>query len=458
MKVTLNGVEQAITNQQLYELAAKGLIGPNTIIHVNGKPFPAGQAKGIVFGPPTGAASTSVPSASPSDGQDFELPKRSEVQKQHDLIVKERNIREQQAALERQKQEMQDRALDYRLVAERQRFFISCFGFSICFYFMAVLLPPAIAIAFLFRIGAIIPLVLLLESLKYGTFTRPFLIVGHFIPLVGLVIDLVIISQTTNALKTAGYHVGLFGPDMKQFGQSNEKGRNTFRNFAIVAASVFVICILFAGFNIVRENSRRTHVGRGSVTAPAPRLESSIPMDEIALIRKEAVEGDATAQNNLGVRYFEGDGVPQDYQEAVKWFQKAAEKEYPMGQFHLAICYENGHGVEKDLKEAANWFRKAAEQDNEYAQYRLASCYEEGNGVEEDFVEAMKWYRKVAERDSSEPIVVQAQYVLGVGYYEGIGVMEDEVEAKKWLEKAAKGGNQDAVELLKEGFDDEEPK
>lgn len=68
MKITFNGVEQTITNQQLYDLAAKGLIGPNTIVHVNGKPFPAGQAKGIVFGPPQNVTGQAPPA------NDFALP------------------------------------------------------------------------------------------------------------------------------------------------------------------------------------------------------------------------------------------------------------------------------------------------------------------------------------------------------------------------------------------------
>jgi len=39
-----------------------------------------------------------------------------------------------------------------------------------------------------------------------------------------------------------------------------------------------------------------------------------------------AEQGDAEAQYNLGVRYANGEGVPEDYKEAVKWFRKAAEQ------------------------------------------------------------------------------------------------------------------------------------
>ncbi len=41
--------------------------------------------------------------------------------------------------------------------------------------------------------------------------------------------------------------------------------------------------------------------------------------------RPLAKQGNAKAQNNLGVMYYNGQGVPQDYAEAVKWWRKAAE-------------------------------------------------------------------------------------------------------------------------------------
>lgn len=31
--------------------------------------------------------------------------------------------------------------------------------------------------------------------------------------------------------------------------------------------------------------------------------------------------GNVVRQNNLGIMYFNGDGVPQDYVEAVKWYR-----------------------------------------------------------------------------------------------------------------------------------------
>ena len=43
-------------------------------------------------------------------------------------------------------------------------------------------------------------------------------------------------------------------------------------------------------------------------------------------IRKAAEQGNADAQFNLGLMYFEGEEVSQDDAEAVEWWRKAAEQ------------------------------------------------------------------------------------------------------------------------------------
>ena len=39
-----------------------------------------------------------------------------------------------------------------------------------------------------------------------------------------------------------------------------------------------------------------------------------------------AEAGDAVAQYNLGIMYYNGKGVPQDYAEAVKWYRLTADQ------------------------------------------------------------------------------------------------------------------------------------
>ena len=96
--------------------------------------------------------------------------------------------------------------------------------------------------------------------------------------------------------------------------------------------------------------------------------------------------------------------------------------------------YSNGEGVPKDETEAMRWCRKAAEQGNAKAQTALGYAYHSGEGVSKDDAEAARWLRKAAEQGDE-----QAQYDLGLAYSNGWGVPTDEVEAYFWLNLGASG-------------------
>ena len=61
-----------------------------------------------------------------------------------------------------------------------------------------------------------------------------------------------------------------------------------------------------------------------------------------------AEEGDPMAQYELGIMYQNGEGVPQNYSKAVKWFRKSAEKGDAAAQLSLARIYDKGHGVQQN--------------------------------------------------------------------------------------------------------------
>lgn len=82
----------------------------------------------------------------------------------------------------------------------------------------------------------------------------------------------------------------------------------------------------------------------------------------------KANNGDKYAQNNLGYCYGHGQGVRQDYVEAVKWYRRSAEQGCDTAQYNLGICYEYGQGVQQNYVEAVKWYRKSAEQGNAGAQ------------------------------------------------------------------------------------------
>ena len=73
-------------------------------------------------------------------------------------------------------------------------------------------------------------------------------------------------------------------------------------------------------------------------------------------LRRRAEQGDAEAQFSLGFRYGEGEGVPEDRQEALKWWRKAAEQGHAMAQYSLGVSYEIGEGVAQGSAETVKWW------------------------------------------------------------------------------------------------------
>ncbi len=80
--------------------------------------------------------------------------------------------------------------------------------------------------------------------------------------------------------------------------------------------------------------------------------------------RPLAEQGNLYAQNNLGVMYAQGLGVPQDFAAAAKWFRRAAQQGEAYAQNNLGYLYAEGLGVEQDYVQAYVWFSLAGETSN----------------------------------------------------------------------------------------------
>jgi TPR repeat protein len=72
------------------------------------------------------------------------------------------------------------------------------------------------------------------------------------------------------------------------------------------------------------------------------QAQSQQPETVVARLQKLAEQGDSEARNNLGLCRQYGYGTPQDYQEAAKWFRRAAESGLATGQFNLGGLYYEG--------------------------------------------------------------------------------------------------------------------
>lgn len=62
------------------------------------------------------------------------------------------------------------------------------------------------------------------------------------------------------------------------------------------------------------------------------------------------------------------------YEQAIYWWQKAADAGDSDAQYRLAFCYLKGDGVEKDVEKAVYWCQKAADAGNSGAEYMLELC------------------------------------------------------------------------------------
>jgi localization factor PodJL len=157
-------------------------------------------------------------------------------------------------------------------------------------------------------------------------------------------------------------------------------------------------------------------------------------------LRAAALRGDASAAYEVGVRFAEGKGVPQNLDEAAKWYDRAAQAGIIPAIFRLGTLYEKGMGVKKDVDTARRYYVQAAERGNAKAMHNLAVLDADGGGNGPNYKSAAQWFRKAADRG-----VADSQFNLGILYARGIGVEQNLAESFKWFSLAAAQGDADAA-------------
>ncbi|MCK1716315.1 tetratricopeptide repeat protein [Bradyrhizobium sp. 141] len=156
-------------------------------------------------------------------------------------------------------------------------------------------------------------------------------------------------------------------------------------------------------------------------------------------LRTAAMKGDATAAYEIGLRFAEGKGVATNYDEAAKWYDRAAQAGVVPATFRLGTLYEKGLGVKKDADIARRYYTQAAERGNAKAMHNLAVLDADGGGRGANYKSAAQWFRKAADRG-----VADSQFNLGILYARGIGVEQNLAESYKWFSLAAAQGDADA--------------
>jgi uncharacterized protein len=141
----------------------------------------------------------------------------------------------------------------------------------------------------------------------------------------------------------------------------------------------------------------------------AGTLLKTAPDRAVSACRHLANKGNAGAQFNLGLMYDTGQGVPQNYAEAAKWYRRSATQGDADAQLNLGLMYNEGHGVAQNYAEAAKWFRMTAAQGQADAQYSLGALYAKGQGIPQDYVQAHVWFNLAAAQGYANAAQVRDQ-------------------------------------------------
>lgn len=226
---------------------------------------------------------------------------------------------------------------------------------------------------------------------------------------------------------------------------------------------------------------------------------------DIAKLNKllvRAQKGDVESETYLGLLYMRGSiGFFPNYEEAVFWLQKSADKD-PLARANLAVLYWEGcgtpqstkvarddaeiafHGLQgefkqlseklcwttdnrrlseveytlglfyfwgvtdlvaQDLPKAFDLFKSSAELGNIYAIRKVAMMYRYGIGVKQDAAQAFLWTKLLADLN-----LTFAEYIVGIDYWNGFGVPKNNSPALDWIQKAAHSGYYPAIKWLVE--------
>eukprot|EP00178_Gracilaria_changii_P001600 TRINITY_DN12229_c0_g1_i1.p1 TRINITY_DN12229_c0_g1~~TRINITY_DN12229_c0_g1_i1.p1 ORF type:complete len:1143 (+),score=161.05 TRINITY_DN12229_c0_g1_i1:475-3903(+) len=146
------------------------------------------------------------------------------------------------------------------------------------------------------------------------------------------------------------------------------------------------------------------------------------------LYSESSEKGNLVARTEMATLFYLGLGVPVDYVKAVSMYREASS--IPEALRWLGIAHYDGNGVDENIDEAVRLFRQAIDMGSHEANLNLGLCYFQGKGVPQSYEQALEHYKVAAENDSKE-----ASLWVGNMYFEGLGVQKDLHVAYKWYKE-----------------------
>lgn len=151
---------------------------------------------------------------------------------------------------------------------------------------------------------------------------------------------------------------------------------------------------------------------------------------------RAAAVGNATAEYYLGEMHRRGLGVKQDHEVSSAWYNKAAAKDFHKAEVRLADLYFAGKGVPADIYKAIELYKRSANSGDSYSGLLLSIFYAQGMGVEQHLPSSVHWYN-IVEKNKDQLV---AKFDVARAYETGFGFKQNYVEAAKWYLLAAQQG------------------
>lgn len=159
---------------------------------------------------------------------------------------------------------------------------------------------------------------------------------------------------------------------------------------------------------------------------------------EVFLVHKLSyLNPDPRADFLLGVMWHDGKGVKQNYENALKHYQRSAERGYSPAQTYIGIMYYNGDGVLQNYEEATGWFLKAIEKGNAEAMGMMGIMYYNGDGVERNDILAHMCFN-LATMHSADTVHIRELRDRVAKHMTGDQIAEAQRRAQGWVEKNGK--------------------
>ncbi|MCQ2079262.1 MAG: SEL1-like repeat protein [archaeon] len=165
--------------------------------------------------------------------------------------------------------------------------------------------------------------------------------------------------------------------------------------------------------------------------------------EALALYKGACRAGHVEAMYNIGFMYKEGKGVRKDYPKALDLLRRAAIEGFHKAEFHYGLMLLDGLGTEVDFPRAYDFLKRACSKGNMYAPRFIAGLHYEGRFVPRNHEKALLLYMKAAERGDS-----YSMNQVGYMHYYGEGCERDPAKAVQWYRRAAEAGSSDAMHNL----------